>query len=202
MRSSVIVVDPSADRPDADIWFALPAGFVQVPLVELAEAGTEPGSDRQQLMSWLTPIRRWIEVLAQSGVIHCSMGLHRDDQGKGVLLPSLFTLSWREIAWAPRHVTAARIALGMQDAADHVETLDLPCGPAVLVETRTQVAADVPQELLQLTAHVPYPDATKLAVLTLATTAVHRADDYRNLLRETAGMVTFENPFQTRADEV
>jgi hypothetical protein len=213
MSSDTFVIDPSAGMPDADIWFALPAGFVPVPLTELIGAEEVPSSaegqrhspealaamltgpeNSRQLLELLAPVRRLAHVLAYSGVIHCSVGLHRDDEGDGSLLLSLFTLGWRETSWAPRGVMAARAAAGMADAS-HVEALDLPCGPATLVEIRTSPqAADVSQELLQDVVYVPFPDARKLAILTLSTIAVHRSGHYRDLLRETARMVTFDNP--------
>ncbi|MEU0191614.1 hypothetical protein ABZ250_17360 [Streptomyces afghaniensis] len=213
MSSDTFVIDPSATMPDADIWFALPAGFVPVPLTELAAAEEAPSSaegqrhspealasmltgseSSRQLQELLAPVRRLAHVLAYSGVIHCSVGLHRDDEGDGSLLPSLFTLGWRETSWAPRGVMAARAAAGMADAS-HVEALDLPCGPATLVEIRTSPqVADAPQALLQVVVYVPFPDARKLAILTLSTIAVHRSGLYRDLLRETARMVTFDNP--------
>ncbi|MFF4561058.1 hypothetical protein [Streptomyces sp. NPDC001435] len=213
----MISIDSSVRMPDADVWFALPAGFIPLPLRELAPSEGAPETadstqrplgalveamrspeERRHLATLLAPVGRMFQVLACSGVIHCSLGLHRDDDGDGRLLPSLFTLSWSETAWAPRRVIASRVAAGFADAR-HVEALDLCCGPALLVENvvSTQVTADLSQELLQVAVHVPFPSATKLAVLTLSTMAEHRADNYRNLMREVAEMVTFENLFPT-----
>ncbi|MFF0005936.1 hypothetical protein ACFYQT_21175 [Streptomyces tibetensis] len=213
MSSDTFVIDPSARMPDADIWFALPAGFMPVPLSDFAEVEEVPAGaahqehslealattltdsgNTQQISELLAPVRRLAHVLAYSCVIHCSVGTHRDDEGDGSLLLSLFTIGWQETSWAPRGVMAARAAAAMTDAS-HVETLELPCGPASLVEIRTSPhVGDARQELLQVVAYVPFPDARKLAILTLSTTAVHRADHYRNLLRESARLVTFENP--------
>ncbi|MEU6067334.1 hypothetical protein ABZ864_23285 [Streptomyces sp. NPDC047082] len=217
MNPDLFFIDSSVRTPDADVWFALPAGFIPLPLRELAQSeGAQDTADspqhplgalmevmrspeeRRHLATLLAPVGRMFQILACSAVIHCSLGLHRDDDGDGRLLPSLFTLSWRATAWAPRKVTASLVAAGFADAR-HVESLELSCGPALLVETlvSTQVTADVSQELLQVAVYVPFPSATKLAVLTLSTTAEHHADNYRNLIREVAGMVTFENPLPT-----
>ncbi|MEU3887435.1 hypothetical protein [Streptomyces sp. NPDC029041] len=213
MSSDTFVIDPSARMPDADIWFALPAGFIPVPLADFAAAEEVPaGAEDQehslgalatmlagpentpQFLELLAPVRRLGRVLAYSGVIHCSVGTHRDDEGDGSLLSSLFTLGCQETSWAPRGVMAARAAAAMADAS-HVETLELPCGPASLVEIRSSPqVGEMRHELLQIVTYVPFPDARKLAILTLSTTAVHRSDHYRNLLRESARMVTFENP--------
>ncbi|MFD8223731.1 hypothetical protein ACFV16_06100 [Streptomyces massasporeus] len=221
MSSDSFVIDPSARILDADIWFALPAGFVPVPLTELVaaeevRAGAEgrghshealatmlnrPGNS-EQLLGLLAPVRRLAQVLAYSGVIHCSVGMHRDDEGDGSLLLSLFTVGWRETVWAPRGVTAARAASATQDTS-HMEALELPCGPASLVAIRTNpLGVDPAQELLQAVVYVPFPDARKLAILTLSTTAVHRSVHYRDLLRELARMVTFENPLLMDHGEV
>jgi hypothetical protein len=225
MTLETFTVDASARMSQADIWFALPAGFVSIPLENLL--ATEPpaggsgspedprnplgtlagmlsaSADAEELVTLLAPVQRFFQVLALNGVVHCSLGLHcdDDDDGDGQLLPSFFTLAWRETAWAPRQVNAARAATAT-DNARHVELLDLPCGPASLVETHLapQFGA-ASQELLQFTVFVPYPDARKLAVLTLSTAATHRADHYRNLLRGIAQMVTFENPFPVDQDE-
>ncbi|MET7380272.1 hypothetical protein ABZT08_15880 [Streptomyces sp. NPDC005526] len=213
MTADTFVIDPSARTPDADIWFALPAGFIPLPFKELlkseeASDGTDIAPRRPQAvpmlhalgdspraLEFLLPVRRLFQVLAHNGVLHCSLGLHRDDVADGALLPSLFTLGWQEIAWAPRRVTVARIAAGTHDAR-HAEVLELSCGPASLVVTTLDApAAGLPRDLLQVAVQIPYPEATKLAVLTLSTPAVHRADHYCDLLRETARMVTFENPF-------
>lgn len=213
MTSDTFVFDPSARMPDADIWFALPAGFVPVPLTELVvadEKPTRPEGQRHrlevlatmltgpesslQILELLAPVRRLAHVLAYSGVIHCSVGMHRDDAGDGRLLLSMLTVGWRETSWAPRGVMAARAAAGAADAS-YVEALDLPCGPATLVEIRASPqVAGAPQELLQVVTYVPFPDSHKLVILTLSTTAVHCSDRYRDLLRETSRMVTFENP--------
>lgn len=53
-----------------------------------------------------------------------------------------------------------------------------------------------------MTVHIPYPEATKLAILSLSATATHRADHYRNLLREVARMVTFEDPLTANREGV
>ncbi|MFE9613688.1 hypothetical protein [Streptomyces sp. NPDC006012] len=221
MSSDAFAIDPSAQMPDADIWFALPPGFMPFPVERiLAGEGTSGGEEhvggpsaerlavpdgspgREHLVPPLAPVRRLTYMLAWTRVIHCSVGMHRDDEGGDSLLLSLFTLAWRETAWAPRSVTAARSAAAVSDAV-HREILDLPCGPGSLVETRVTPQVDgVTQELLQATAYVPYPDARRLAILTLSTTATHHSDHYRNLLRETARMVTFDNPLPTHDGDV
>ncbi|NUP74572.1 MAG: hypothetical protein HOQ07_07975 [Sinomonas sp.] len=221
MNSATFAIDSSARRRDADIWFALPAGFLPLPFKEVLDArnvleGADGGEHpllqlvgeldaserRQERGALFAPVLRAFDVLACSGVLHCSMGLHLDDEGNGGVLPSLFTLSWRQIAWAPRNVIAARLAAGLHEAL-HVEVLELPCGPACLAVTRLSPPdVGVAGQLFQIAVHVPYPDATKLAVLTLATTAAHRVDDYRDLLRATARIVTFESPLPVERGEV
>ncbi len=220
MTTSPFTTDVSAQLPGADIWFALPSGFIPLPMRELlasVDASEAPGSgsivasllaavggpvEQQRLRAVLAPVRRMIHALAETGVIHCSVGLHRDDEGDGGMLPSLFTLTWRKLTWAPRSIMAARMAASAQDAV-HVEALELPCGPASLVETHVDAprGSGLGQQLLQITAYVPYPDGERLAILTLATPSVERADHYRALLREIAYLVSFDSPLSPESDE-
>ncbi|MEU6078982.1 hypothetical protein [Streptomyces sp. NPDC047108] len=155
---------------------------------------------RQQFTAQLAAARQLMLALAEVGTVHCSLGLHRndvddtDDEG-GRPLFSLFTLSWRDTSWAPRHITAARAAT--VENHTHVEYFDLPCGPASISETvRTAAAGSgFPQEpLLQVFAHLPHPDGKRLAVLTLSTSAVRHREQYRSILRQIAELVSFENP--------
>ncbi|MFI5683774.1 hypothetical protein [Streptomyces sp. NPDC051636] len=213
MSGTPFLIDDSARSQEADIWFALPAGFVALPLLELgsspekAELGDTlrpllealPAAEvRQRLVSGFAPIRRMAQVLLETGAVHWSLGLHADDEGDESPLLSLFTLAWRTTAWAPRSVIAARAAVGSGNA-EHIEALDLPCGPASLVQERLTMLPETglsKQELLQVTAYVPCPDGVRIAILTLATTAVERAQHYCTLLRHIAHTVSFANPLQ------
>ncbi|MFF4348952.1 hypothetical protein [Streptomyces sp. NPDC001530] len=216
------LIDESARSQDADIWFALPAGFVAFPLVELAEAASGPEEanpghvvrplwealpdpeSRERFLTDFAPVQRMAQAFLESGAIHCSLGLHMDDEGDGSLLLSLFTLAWRATSWAPRSVIAARAAAGSETNAEHIEALDLPCGPASLVQERLTTPPEAglgQRDLLQFTAYVPCPDGARIAILTLATTAVGRARHYRALLRDIAESVSFDNPFPDVPDE-
>jgi hypothetical protein len=220
MSDSPYLVDASACSRDADIWFALPAGFVALPLVELASAASAPeeagpgeilrvlldtipdAETRQRLLTDFAPVQRMAQAYAASGSIQCSLGLHSDDQGDGRPLLSVFNLAWRTTAWAPRSVTAARAAVSSE--ADQIETLDLPCGPASIVVKRMTLPLEGPlgdQDLLQIAAYVPCPDGVRIAILTLATTAIERAEQYRTVLRDIACTVSFDNPLSDAPDE-
>jgi hypothetical protein len=219
MSETSYVIDESALSEDADIWFALPKGFVPLPLRELAEPGNAPApgdtlgplldafpddAARQRFVTELGPVLRMARLLLEAGTIHCCLGVHADDEGDGGLLLSLFTLAWRATDWAPRSVLAARAVTCTEDA-EHIEPLDLPCGPASLVQTRltgppgTGLAAG--RQLLQITAYVPCPDGRRIAILTLATTAVEKAGHYRVVLRQIAETVSFDHPLQDAPDE-
>jgi len=222
MSNLPYLIDESARSQDADIWFALPAGFVALPLLELTQEGNSterarPGdalrplmeafpdlSSRQQFLTEIAPVRRMAQVLLEAGTIHCSLGLHADDEGDGGLLLALFTLSWRTTDWTPRSVLASRAAASTEDA-EHIETLDLPCGPASLVQTRLtgppEAGRAAGRQLLQVTGYVPCPDGERIAILKLATTAVERGPHYRILLRDIARTVSFDNPLPDVSDE-
>ncbi|MER5791062.1 hypothetical protein [Streptomyces sp. NPDC001980] len=204
MNGAPCVIDASARNVDVDIWFALPPGFVPFPLQDLTSAGREP-AEAAELLAGHGPVLRLAQLLLEAGTVHCCLGLHADDEGGGSPLLSLFTLARRATDWAPRSVLAARAAAGAENA-EHIEMLDLPCGSAALVQTRTTVPPEVnrgaPCELLQVTVYVPCPDGRRVAIVSLATASVTRARHYRALLKDVASTVSFENPLPDVADDV
>ncbi|MGW1215329.1 hypothetical protein ACWD5F_37445 [Streptomyces sp. NPDC002499] len=212
-----LVIHPSARTEGDGIWFLKPPGFVSLPLDSLsaepasrktealreamepllATAPDEPA--RQRFVADLLFAERLFATLRSDGTVHCSLGLHRNDTGDGDagMVCSLFTVTWVNTAWAPRGVTAAR-AITAAEGHTHVEYAEMPCGPASFSESvRTpRVDSGFPQEpLLQLHAHLPHPDGTSLALLTLSTTATPHRDHFRRLLRQIAELVSFDDPF-------
>ncbi|MFJ7963317.1 hypothetical protein [Streptomyces sp. NPDC096324] len=210
-------VADSAEDPDADIWFAEPAGFTAVPLDALLPAPDSPAAEdlrtalapflqaaldetvRQRFLAQFTQGQQLLAALREEGTVHCSIGLHRDDvdegagTGGGPLL-SFFTVSWRTTAVAPRAVTAARAVSGL-DARTVIEYAELPCGPVTFSETVhvPDAVEGLPRTpLIQFRAHLPHPDCRRLAVFTLSTTAVGRREQYRAILRRIATMTSFE----------
>ncbi|MFD4504414.1 hypothetical protein [Streptomyces sp. NPDC058457] len=203
MSGAAYMIDESARSEDADVWFALPPGFVPLPLDELAAAARDVAQAEGPLTG-LGPVLRLAQLLLEAGAVHCCLGLHTDDEGDGGPLLSLFTLAWRGTDWAPRSVLAGRAAAGTQ-GAEHIETLDLLCGPASLVQMRLneppELGLGAPGGLLQVTAYVPCLDGRRVATLSLATTAVEHARQYRDLLRDIAGTVSFEDPLPDASDD-
>ncbi|MEV7324736.1 hypothetical protein [Streptomyces sp. NPDC093970] len=204
MKDASYAVDASARSEDADIWFALPPGFVALPLRELAAAGWQPDSTGGSFAG-LGPALRLARLLLEAGTVHCCLGLHADDEGRGGPLLAFFTLAWRRTGWAPRSVLAARAAAGAERPED-IAMLDLPCGPASLVQTRLTAPLELglgePCELLQLTAYVPCPDGERIAIVSLATTAVAHVMHYRALLLDITRTVSFDNPLSAASDDV
>lgn len=223
MASPRFIIDDSAKDPDAEIWFAVPAGFTELPLEALLAAPGSPAADRlraalaplvevipdgvarQRFIAELANGQQLLLALREVDTVHCSLGLHRDDAegGDGRTLLSLFTVSWLQTAWAPRAVSAAR-AVAKAEHQTSIEYVDLPCGPASVSESvRTPAAGSgVPQEpLLQVHAHLPHPDCRRIALLTLSTAAVSRREQYRTILRQTAELVSFADPLAPVVDE-
>ncbi|WP_327718668.1 hypothetical protein OG381_27050 [Streptomyces sp. NBC_00490] len=215
MTSRVIVADSVTD-PSTGIWFAVPGGFTELPIDVLlaspASAEAErlrealaplvesipDGITRQQFIGQLASGQQLLRALREVGTVHCSLGVHRDDvQGdSGAILHSLFTVSWRDIAWAPRSVSAARAVATVEEHA-HIEYMDLPSGPASMsetVRTPTPESGLPPTPLLQIYAYLPHPDCKRIAVLMLSTTAVGRREQYREILRQIAELTSFESP--------
>ncbi|MFE0800977.1 hypothetical protein [Streptomyces sp. NPDC058812] len=216
MSSFKIIIHDSVNDAQAELWFAEPAGFMPLPLDVLLAEPDSPAAERmgvavaplleaapsevvrQRLIAQLASGQQALGALCEFGIVHCSIGLHRDDidAATGDHLLSLFTISWRDTNVAPRTVTAAR-AVTAVEGHTRIVFQELPCGPAVLSETTHRPAADsgLPQRpLLQIHAHLPHPDRKRLAVLTLSTTATARREEYRAILRQVVETVSFENP--------
>ncbi|NGO10366.1 hypothetical protein G5C60_22950 [Streptomyces sp. HC44] len=213
------ILDESAKDPDADIWFAEPAGFTPLPLDILLASPDSPAAHelrtafapfldaapdevtRQRFVAQVAEGQRLLAALREVGTVHCSIGLHRDDvddtvSGNGQPLFSVLTLSWRDTAAASRAATAARAVTSAEGLAN-IEYLELPCGPATFSESVRTPSADSglsPQALLQIHAHLPHPDCKRLVVLTLSTTAIARREQYRTILQQIAETVSFDNP--------
>ncbi|MFG2438950.1 hypothetical protein [Streptomyces sp. NPDC048508] len=217
-------VADSAEDPEAEIWFAEPAGFTAVPLTALLPSPDSPSAEelrsalapvlraapdemaRQQFITQLAQGQELLRGLSEAGIVHCSIGLHRDDvdeasPGGSTPLLSFLTVSWVPTAVSPRAVTAAR-AVGGPLGRTRVECAELPCGPATFSETlRTpRAGCRLPQvPLIQFHAHLPHPDCKRLAVCTLSTTAVARHEQYRAILRQVAATVCFDSPLEVAA---
>ncbi|MGW5737428.1 MULTISPECIES: hypothetical protein [Streptomyces] len=226
MSTASFTLHDSAGDPDADVWFAEPAGFTAIPIDTLLDPSDSSAADRsptalrafldaapnemarQQLVAQLSVGQMLLKALREVGTAHCSVGLHRDDgedapvdESRGSLLLSLLTLSWRNTAAASPAVNAARAVTSAAEHHTRIAYGDLPCGPAAFSETvRTPpTGCGLPQQpLLQIHAYLPHPDGTRLVLLTLSTTAVHRREDYRCLLHQIAELVSFENPLEGR----
>lgn len=220
MTPAAIIVHESVHDSHAELWFAEPAGFTALPWEALlAEPGT-PGADslreamapllasasseiaRQEFIAQVASGQQLLAALREFGTVHCSVGLHRDDIGGGPRpLLSLFSITWRATATAPRAATAAR-AVTASLGHSRIEYVDLPGGPATLSETTVGPApgSGLPQlPLLQVHAHLPHPDCKRLAVLTLGTTALARRGEYRAILRQVAETVRFADPLAVEA---
>ncbi|MCX5558100.1 hypothetical protein [Streptomyces sp. NBC_00038] len=224
MNTPVIILHESVEDPGAEAWFAEPPGFTALPLDALLSEPDSPAAGelrsalapfldsapdemaRQQFIAEFTQGQQLLGAMREVGTVHCSIGLHRDDlddtgTSSGQPLFSLFTLSWRDTAVAPRAVTAAR-AVTSAAGHTHIEYLELPCGPATLSETVRTASADsgLPRlPLLQIHAHLPHTDCKRLIVLTLSTTAVVRREEYRAVLQQIAETVSFESPLESDA---
>ncbi len=211
-----VFLDDSASDPSAGVWFAVPGGFTELPidilLAEPASAEAErlqqalaplveaipDGVTRQQFIAQLASGQQLLRALREVGAVHCSLGTHRDDTvgNNGEILHSLFTVSWRDIAWSPRAVSAAR-AVATADQHSNIEYVDLPSGPASMGEmlrTPNPETGLLPTPMLQIYAYLPHPDCKRMAVLMLSTTTVERREQYREILRQIAELTSFESP--------
>jgi hypothetical protein len=226
MTTLCFTIHDSANDPTTELWFAEPPGFTALPLDALLPVPESSAADllrtavapflaaapddviRQQFIAQFAKGQQLLGALREVGTVHFSVGLHRDDiddtdKSSSQPLLSFFTLSWRDIAAAPRAVTAAR-AVASTQGHSRIEYLELPCGPATLSETVLTPSADSglsQAPLIQIHAHLPYPDCKRLVVLTLSTTAVARREQYREILQQLAETVSFDNPLKAGASE-
>ncbi|MEV0319177.1 hypothetical protein ACIBKX_06600 [Streptomyces sp. NPDC050658] len=213
------ILHESAQDPNADVWFVEPAGFTALPIDILLASqdslaaerfrtalvpllGAAPSdAARQQLIAQLASGQQMMAALREAGTVHCSVGLHRDDLSGGESgdrppLLSLLTLTWRNITTAPPAVTAAR-AVAKAEGHTRIAYLELPCGPASISETIRMPSPEsgLPQQpLLQVHAHLPHPEGKHLVVLSLATGAVTRREQYRAILDQMAELISFDDP--------
>ncbi|MGW0424083.1 hypothetical protein [Streptomyces sp. NPDC003015] len=123
-----------------------------------------------------------------------AIGAHEGDDG--AMLESVVMLARRGIPWTPAKLAAAQAATARKNALP-VAVVDLPCGPGAFTESLVQLPTEAnprQRSLYEATAYLPFPDGRNLAVLTLTTTAVDARENYRDIHRAMAEMVSFDNP--------
>ncbi|MFF8898339.1 hypothetical protein ACF082_12775 [Streptomyces lydicus] len=198
-------VAESAMSAECDIWFAVPPGFVEVPLESptgaAARRGLElltelvPQDQYESFRSNMDEAQAVGRLLAGAGAVHLSMGMHQDESGD--VLHSVFLIKWEEVPWAPPKLAAAKAALASAEARD-AELVDLPCGPAAVVESLGEREG---QKVFQLTGYLPHPDGRRVAVLALSTPAASDHENYRDMFHGITRMVSFDNPLPPQLRE-
>ncbi|MGW5611798.1 hypothetical protein ACWEWI_38260 [Streptomyces sp. NPDC003753] len=207
-----LVIDDSARDPSAKIWYALPGGYVDLPLDALdAEPGSEyeaqldhvmaliadcaPEPERERYAGALRDVRYMVRQMQREGIIGCSLGMHHADDGSSAV--SVVTVALRDIEWAPPKLTVVR-AVSLRECTENVALLTLPGGrPGAVSDTMVTMPAlaSMPaQELYQCNLYIAAPSGVQLAVLTLSTTAVGSRKHYRDLMEAIAYTVSFTDP--------
>lgn len=207
-----LVIDDSARDTSAKLWYALPDGYLDVPLEALDPApGTEheelfmnvialvldsaPEDQRDRYVGALRDMRFMVAQMRSEGVIGCSLGMHFAEDGSSAL--SVVTAALRDIEWAPPKLTAVRAA-SVRESPTNVKLLTLPGGrPGSISDTLVTapaVAGMPAQDLYQCDVYVPAPSGAQLAVLTLSTTAVSARAHYRDWMEAIAHTVAFHDP--------
>lgn len=207
-----LVIDDTARDPSAKIWYALPAGYLDIPINALdPEPGSEqetsleqaltlildlvPDDQRDGYTGALRDVRFMAAQMRSEGVIACSLGMHHADDGSSA--SSVFTVALRDIEWAPAKITAVR-AVSLRECSENVGLLTLPGGrPASISDTVITMPAleGVPsRDLYQCNLYIPAPSGTQLGVLTLSSTALESRGHYRDLMEGIAHTVSFHDP--------
>ncbi|WP_405469959.1 hypothetical protein [Streptomyces canus] len=204
-------IDESAMERGCDLWFALAPGYVEVPfrdlfadpesaegarVVEAVESLLELVPQEQQagFLEQLAQARALTSEMRREGVVTFAIGAHEGDDG--AMLESVVMLARREIPWTPPKLAAAQAATARKNALP-IAVVDLPCGPGAFTESLVELPAEADsrqRSLYEATAYLPFPDGRNLAVLTLTTTAVGARENYRDIHRAMAEMVSFDNP--------
>ncbi|NBE54914.1 hypothetical protein [Streptomyces boluensis] len=208
-----LLIGDSARDTSSKIWYALPAGFLDVPLDALdPEPGTAqeedleraldlildaaPEAERDRYAGALRDVRYMTAQMRNEGVIGCSLGMHYADDGSSAM--SVVTVALRDIDWAPARITAVRAA-SLRETPENVELLTLPGGrPASISDTLVtmpDLADGLPsQELYQCNVYIPAPSGAQLGVVTLSSTAVGSRKHYRDMMVGIAHTVSFQDP--------
>jgi hypothetical protein len=207
-----LVIDDSARDTTAKLWYALPDGYLDVPLEALDPApGTEyeeqftnvmalilscvPEEQRDSYVGALRDMRFMVTQMRREGVIGCSLGMHFAGDGSSAM--STITVALRDIEWAPPKLTVVR-AVSLRESTTNVKLLTLPGGrPGSISDTlvTTPAVAGMPaQDLYQCDVYIPAPSGAQLAVLTLSTTAVSALAHYREWMEAIAHTVAFHDP--------
>ncbi|WP_189039872.1 hypothetical protein [Streptomyces daqingensis] len=207
-----LVIDDSARDTTSKIWYALPSGFMAVPLERLSPStGSEPEQQlekvetlvldaapaevREHYLGALRDVRAMAEYMQREEIIDCCMGMHLADDGSSAA--SVFTVTLQQIDWSPPKVTVLR-AVASRESAANIGLLTLPGdNPASVADTLVRefsVPGQRPQDLYQCTVYVPDPSGLQLAILTLSTTAVSVRPHYRQMMEGVAYTVSFVDP--------
>ncbi|MFI5754306.1 hypothetical protein [Streptomyces sp. NPDC051569] len=204
------------EKSDISFWYGIPHGYLQIdlaPSLEQIENLVEqvldlPNELREQAEELLRFYSGVITALNANNVRGCAIGLHRDDVGG-------FASSTLTISTVPTPGVNAKLILssmagtayGAQEGG--VRPMRLPCGIGFLAEEkRHTVAPGRPPEggvaplegtIWQGAVAVTGSGTPDIIVIQLVTSAVHLADDYRNVLLGVAHTLTFTDPSLPRA---
>ncbi|MFG2211046.1 hypothetical protein [Streptomyces sp. NPDC048638] len=186
--------------------YTSPPGFVEVPLAPVPD--TSGAADGLELLAALVPEEQYGSfrssldearamggLLARTGAVHLSMGVHDDESGD--VLRSVFLIKWEEMPWTPPKLAATKAALASSGSRE-AELIDLPCGPAAVVESLTEREGE---KVFQMTGYLPHPEGRRVAVLALSTTACSNHEHYRDMSHGIARMVSFDNPLPPQLRE-
>jgi len=184
----------------------IPAGFhrlelsppqVRLDLLDELLAGL-PTAPPGRAAEVFADYERALAALREQEVLLCALGLHQD--ALGAVCSSVLTLTARPLAGAaPRAVLAELRARALGDGSAAVGALpvELPLGPALLLERRQR--ADAERRLWTGTVAVASADRDRVAVLQLSSAATALAADYRAVLLGTAHTLGFPAPEPPRS---
>ncbi|MEU7152584.1 hypothetical protein AB0B15_31830 [Streptomyces sp. NPDC045456] len=201
----------SAEPADAQFWYAIPHGYLQLDLTPPVEQVQElvdqvsglPDAMRAQAEPVLQFYAGLVTSLNAQNAQACLLGMHLDEDGN----PATSVITFSTV---PSHGLTAKVVIaGMAGAdrdasGDTARPLQLRAGLAFFTETERRTIApgrppegsDVPPmgAVWQGTVAVTGPGGANIVVIQLVTSAVAMAEDYRNILLGVAETLSFTDP--------
>ncbi|MDI3405455.1 hypothetical protein [Streptomyces cavernicola] len=196
------------------LWYGLPHGYAQIDLdpplegvVELLrQLVTLPGEERDRAEEVLRFYTATVGALNAQRVQSCAVGLHPDENGE--LVSSVLTVTTVPSSGGNAKLVIAGLAGTAGDNPDvGMRPLELPCGLGFLAEQKRRTLApgrppegsDGPhmEPVWQGTVAVTGPGGHDIVLLQLVTSAVHLADDYRDVLLGIAHSLSYTDPSRT-----
>jgi hypothetical protein len=209
-------LDEGADTDDIPIWVAIPPGYFPLPVqdaeasIERAEAVLTDIADPGQrpLIGAVTgALSALLSELGLAGGLFCGIGRHTSPVDGSVVTSSLVVSfqafeGTRNPRLVLKDLIEAKAEAGQHAQVDLVDVLERPMLflersrqlPTPHFPGGPEVPEDATTSVFQLEAHVPSADGSKLATIELSTPFEAHGPQFRGMIVQMAGSISFEPP--------